>query len=223
MDMFKEAEERRKSLVKAINEWAAENLRDFPWRKDPTPFKVLVAEFLLKRTTSSAVKKVYDEFIREYPSIDALANTSIYKLESLLQTLGYQIQRSKRIKETCTFILDKHNGEIPKDNVSLIKIPNIGPYTAGAILSLGFGIRAPMVDSNVERIFRRLFFYQLPQKSAKRMIENVADNMVPETGHQKFNLALIDLGATVCTYRKPHHDKCPLKDICDLYNDDMKR
>ena len=119
------------------------------------------------------------------------------------------------IRETCSFILDELGGNIPADMESLLRIPNIGPYTAGAILSLGFGIRAPMVDSNVERILKKLFLNYLPDQRVNAILRKVAEVIVPEIDHQTFNLAFVDLGSKICTYRKTHCKECPLKKICD--------
>jgi A/G-specific adenine glycosylase len=215
LKIIEEAKKRKPQIAIALQQWSQNALRDFPWRKNITPYKILVAEFLLKRTTATAVNRVFEDFIRLYPSLEALSTADSNELSQFLKTLGYHKERSKTIKEAAQFIMDKYNGKIPKDRESLIGIPNIGPYTAGAILSLGFGIKAPMKDSNVNRILQRVFFKNLPKRSVNRILMEVAQEIVPKTNYQIFNLALIDLGASVCTYRKANCKICPLKDVCD--------
>lgn len=111
--------------------------------------------------------------------------------------------------------MDKFGGKIPNDFKQLILIPHIGPYTAGAILSLGYGQPAPMVDSNVERILKRAFENSLPEKAVLKRLHRVAGILVPNKKHDTFNLALLDLGALICTYRIPYCNRCPINSSCD--------
>jgi len=214
-ELLTEARSRHEQIQREILRWASRNLRDFPWRRDRTPYKIIVAEFLLKRTTSTAVGRVYEDFLRRYPEIDRLAKADLAGLEGFLETIGYHKLRSKALKETAAYIIDKFGGRIPEDLDRLMSIPHVGPYTAGAILSLGYGKPAPMVDSNVERILKRAFLMTLPKKAVLKKLRQVAAILVPKHSHDTFNLALLDLGALVCTYRLPYCYRCPINRLCD--------
>ncbi|MBD3189163.1 MAG: hypothetical protein GF308_00890 [Candidatus Heimdallarchaeota archaeon] len=215
VEIINEAKSRSAEISNSILNWGEKNLRSFPWRKNPDPYRILIAEILLKRTTATAVNRIYNEFIGLYPDLKALAKANIDELEDFLQTIGYHKQRSKILKKISRVILNEYNAEIPSDFDSLIAIPNIGPYTAGAVLSLGYGIRAAMVDSNVLRIYKRVFFKSLPNKAVNNVINKVAKIILPQKRHAKFNLALLDLGGLICTYRNTHCLKCPIRNFCD--------
>lgn len=211
-----EAHNKREDIQRAILNWARNNLRDFPWRENRTPYRILVAEFLLKRTTAQAVSRIYDRFIERYPGIEELAESKIVDLEGMLQTIGYHKVRAKELVKTANFILREFDGEVPKNLTVLNSIPNIGPYTAGAIRSLGYNEKEPMVDSNVERILKRVFMKSLPEKVSTKKLRLIADVLVPSEKHSSFNLALLDLGANICSYRKTNHNECPLRSLCDV-------
>lgn len=215
MHLIDEGRKRAPYIRGALLSWATVALREFPWRQKRTPYSVLIAEFLLKRTTSKAVSRVYEKFLKLYPSIDALLKADVKELEEFLKAIGYHKLRAKEIKEAATYIAKEFGSEIPKDVNMLLSIPNVGPYTAAAVLSLGYGIRAPMVDSNVERIIQRIFRNSMPTRSMLRITREVADVLLPNEKHDIFNLAFLDLGGVICTYREPYCEKCPLQRACD--------
>jgi A/G-specific adenine glycosylase len=215
MSAINEARKRAPFIRNALLSWARVALRDFPWRKKRTPYSVLMAEFMLKRTTSTAVNRIYEKFLALYPSIEALLKADVKEIEGLLKAIGYHRLRAQEIKEAATYIANEFRSDIPLDMDKLLSIPYVGPYTAAAILSLGYDIRAPMVDSNVERIIHRLFRNSMPTRSLSRTTREVANVLLPDERHDTFNLAFIDLGAIICTYRQPYCEKCPLGCQCD--------
>ncbi len=204
-------------LRKGILAWAERNLRDFPWRNNPVPFQILVAEVLLRRTTATAVLRIYPSFMKKYCNPKKIFNTEEAEIESALLTIGYQKQRAKILKQISKFLVEELNSSVPCSRDSLLKIPNVGSYTAGAILSLGCGQSAAMVDTNVRRVYGRIFLSCLPEKAKNRFIEELADNCVPKLRHQRYNLALLDLGALVCTYGIPRCQICPISELCDYF------
>ena len=209
------ANTRRVDIQRETINWAKHNLRSFPWREKRTPYSILVAEFLLKRTTATAVARIYSDFLDQYPSLYELANADIEKMEAFLKTIGYHKLRAREFKETANIIINRYEGKIPNEIDKLISIRNIGPYTAGAILSLGYGKPAPMLDSNVERIYNRLFFNVIPEKAKQKWFREISFILVPKKDHSIFNLSLIDLGSLICTYHKTYCEKCPLSNNCD--------
>lgn len=213
--LLREAEKRGPGLVISVLSWAEHNLRDYPWRNNRTPFRILVAEVLLKRTTATAVNRIYDKFIRKYDSFEAILNTEIGEISDDLVTIGYHNRRAEIFVEVAKAVLGEHNGVIPKSKEALVAIKHIGPYTAGAVLSLGYGIKASMVDSNVERVFSRYFSNSFENKPRIKDIYILTERILPERGFDVFNLGLLDIGGTVCTYRTLRCGKCPMRFNCD--------
>jgi A/G-specific adenine glycosylase len=213
----KESSRRPEWIRTEILVWAQSNLRDFPWRRNPTPLSILYAEVLLRRTTASAVLRIYTSFMKEFGDLKKIRESTEDELEQALSTIGYQRQRAKIFKDISNCILLEFGGVVPCAKESLLRIPHVGSYTAGAILSLGCNQRSAMVDTNVKRIYGRVFSCSLPEKAKDRFIEKVAASCIPRVDHQTFNLALLDLAALVCTYGIPRCRICPLSRVCDYY------
>lgn len=198
--------------------WTLSHLRDYPWREPSrTPYEVLVAEVLLKRTTATAAARVYDAFIHRFPSIQTINNASEEQLASALSKVGLQRQRAKAIKALARYLTEEQGSNIPSDLDHLLGIPGLGEYSARAVLSFGFGIPVAVVDANVERILSRVFQNVLPQRPPGRLLQELADSLLPRESHMKHNLGLLDLGALVCRYVDLLCLECPLGYICDYY------
>jgi len=215
--LIRDVESRKIAIRKGLLKWREQHYRHFPWRENRTPYSVLVSEILLKRTTASAVKRMYEEFVATYPNLEALAKADREKLEKLLETIGYHKRRTSILIEVANCILSRFGGKIPRSKKDLLEIPFIGPYTAGAILSLGYGIPSAMVDSNVERLIKRLFFKHLSKKKTLRIIQEVADRLAPRKKNPNYNFALLDFGALVCRYGTPKCKVCPISSFCGYY------
>ena len=195
--------------------WVADNLRDFPWRRPgATPYEVLVAELLLKRTTATAVARVYPSFMERYPDVRALAMADEPQLAEALQPLGLSHQRAWAIRQLAV-ALEGRGGRIPRNIRSLEGLPGLGTYAARAIMSFGFGVRTAVVDGNVERVLRRAFGRAIGFDARGRVITELAGQLLPRSQHRAYNFALIDLGAEVCKPTKPRCPVCPLQAICD--------
>jgi len=214
---------RKDEFQQLILRWAEQNLRDFPWRKNPTPYVTLITEVLLRRTTASAVLRIYPAFMREYDDPKRIAAVEETELASALSTIGYHKQRARILKAIAKYLIEKFNGTVPCSKESLLEIPHVGSYTAGAILSLGCGQPSAMVDTNVERIYGRVFLSHLPKRGRKRLIEPIASMYVPPDKHQTYNFALLDLAALICTYGIPRCGKCPVKGLCDYFSQGLPR
>lgn len=217
-NLIREIESRKIHIQKALIKWGEEHYRHFPWREKRTPYSVLISEILLKRTTASAAKRMYDEFMSSYPNLETLAKADKEKLENLLETIGYHKRRTDILIQIANYILIRYGREIPKTKEDLLEIPFVGPYTASAILSLGYGIPSAMVDSNVERIIRRLFLEYLSEKKSFRRVLEIADRLAPKENNQSYNYALLDFGAAICRYGKPKCNLCPTNNSCDYYS-----
>jgi A/G-specific adenine glycosylase len=211
----KDPQQRNKKIQSSLLSWANNNLRSFPWRTSSSAYQIVIAELLLKRTTAKAASRVYEAFLKRYPTLESLSQAKEEELESILKPIGYNKLRSKELKAIGTFIVNNYGGKIPSDFSELMKIPFIGPYTAGAIMCFGFNFCAPMVDSNVERIISRVFTNSFSNKPSNKEVIKVISGIIPTDRYREFNLALLDLGALICTPQNPKCKQCPLQSVCD--------
>lgn len=207
---------RRYRIVRRLLRWSRTNFRDFPWRDPGTsPYQVLIAELLLKRTTSTAAARLYPTFIQHYPSFSSVAEAPAEYLAESLRPIGLHHQRADGMKQLARYVCDTHGSELPTKVESLESLPHTGPYAARAVASFAFGKRAAVVDSNVVRILCRLFWDSLPDRPTAGLLQEVADCLAPKRLHRMFNYALLDLGATTCRYDRPRCELCPLVPVCD--------
>ncbi len=214
-DLNKGLGHKRIQIQRAVLSWSKRHLRQFPWRnRERTPYTVLLAELLLKRTTAKSAERLFHKMLNRYPTIDSLNCAPEEELQALIREIGLQYQRTRSIKEVAKAIVSGYNGKIPNNMEDLLRIPHVGPYTAGAVLSFGYGKPAPIVDSNVERIIRRILADEVVQLTSTHILE-VAKELLPEKGHALYNWGLLDIGAVICTYRAPLCVMCPLNLDCD--------
>lgn len=195
----------RQTLIR----WGRRHYRDFPWRSEHFPFHCLIAEILLQRTRAEQVVPVFQQFKSRFPDADSLCNATEEEIFNVIKSLGLA-WRSRFLKSLGCGIKNK----IPEDLEGLLKLPGVGPYAAGAYLSLHRGERATIVDSNVVRFYGRYFGFQTdPETRRSRMINELADMLTPKKAFRSYNYALLDFCALVCT-PKPLHGLCPLKKTC---------
>ncbi len=205
-----------RAIRRALLDWAEGMLRPFPWRKDrPSAYEILLAEALLQRTTAKAVSRLYPAVLARYPTVGDLARANRRELESLLAPLGIYRVRSRQLVDLARRVDTGSGGKLPMDARGLESLPGVGRYIASAVRSQVHGIRTPMVDSNVERVWRRVFRRHLAQADRGQTLI-LARRMLPRRDHRKFNLALIDLGSTICLPRLPRCGICPLAAFCDF-------
>jgi adenine-specific DNA glycosylase len=177
----------------------------------------MVAEFLLKRTTSKAAAHVYSDLITKYPDINSLADAKKGDIQRQVKYIGLVNQRAEGILKAANCVKKRYNGELPASYEQLLEIPLVGQYTAGCILSFGMNIPTHVVDSNVQRVLLRVFTNRLGVDPANRAVLEVARSLLPQKEHVKYNYAMIDFGSLVCTYRNCCGNGCPLKNHCDTY------
>jgi len=197
--------------------WFSENMRDMPWRHTRDPYSIWVSEIMLQQTQVDTVIPYYERFMKRFPSVEALARASLEEVLALWQGLGYY-KRAENLHRGARYIVEQHGGHFPDDPAALRKIPGIGAYTAGAVLSIAFGIPAPAVDGNVMRVLSRLFLMEQDvgqAKSRPAFEEKVMSLLKGDPG--VFNQAMMELGALVCTPRKPDCPVCPVNGFCQAY------
>ena len=200
--------------------WASDNKRKFPWRDFVgIPYPILLAEILLKRTTATAVGKQYPSVFSKYPTLYHLSKATLSDLERCFEPLGLHQQRANSTLRLVEHLVDKYEGNIPDNLDQLLSVPGIGPYSARAILSFGFGHKYAVVDGNVQRILNRVNLGESTANSGAKHYQALADQLVPNNEHREFNFGMIDLGSMICRPTKPKCSDCPMQQMCDFAKD----
>jgi A/G-specific adenine glycosylase len=195
--------------------WYALHQRALPWRGTRDPYRILVSEFMLQQTQVSRVMGHYPRFLRAYPTLEDLAAAPADAVRESWQGLGYYA-RARNLHAAVRRVVDDHGGVFPADPDTLRRLPGIGRYTAGAVASIAFGADAAAVDTNIARVLARVFRVRGRRKSAARTngLWRLAERLVPPRRAGDWNQALMDLGATICTARRPRCDACPVAAVC---------
>ncbi len=202
-------------IARRLLGWYAERKRDLPWRRSRDPYAIWVSEMMLQQTQVATVLPYYRRWLERFPTVFALADASEDDVLHAWQGLGYY-SRARRLLAGARAVVERHGGRLPEDVDGLRALPGIGPYTAGAIASIAFGKREPVVDGNVRRVLCRLFAERGdPARAplADKLWQRAAE-LVPADNPADFNQALMELGATVCTPKKPACDACPVRELC---------
>ena len=198
--------------------WYDRHARVLPWRIPPAarmkgelpdPYHVWLSEIMLQQTTVEAVKPYFRKFLDRWPDVASLAAADVDDVMKAWAGLGYY-SRARNLKKCADTIADTHNGRFPREFNDLIKLPGIGRYTAAAITAIAFDRPEAVVDGNVERVTSRLFAIATPLPLAKSQIMEAVAAMLPPDRPGDFAQAMMDLGATVCTPRRPACIVCPL-------------
>jgi A/G-specific adenine glycosylase len=208
----------RRTFQRCLLAWYAANKRDLPWRNTADPYNILVSEIMLQQTQVERVIPKYEEFLRKYPTLEALANAPVEEVRQTWYPLGYNI-RPVRLHGIAREAVEKYGGKIPDDPDALQSLKGIGRYTAGAVRSFAFGHAAPILDTNVRRVLHRVFIGQgdAKQYSLQKDLWALSEALIPARQAYDFNQALMDFGATVCTARKPMCLLCPMQDMCRAF------
>ena len=195
-----------------------EGRKDLPWQQDITPYKVWISEIMLQQTQVSTVKPYFLEFIQRFPEIDALANSSEDEVLSYWSGLGYYT-RARNILKSAKLIKSEFKSKIPESIEELISLPGIGRSTAGAIRSIGFGLKAPILDGNVKRVLSRYFKIEgdLNKSSTQKELWQLVEELLPKSHFNIYSQAIMDLGAIVCKKKNPNCSSCPQNKDCLAY------
>jgi len=205
------------AIVKAMLAWYDRDHRDLPWRAaagaTSDPYGVWLSEIMLQQTTVKAVVPYYTAFVKRWSTVNALARAPREDVLGAWAGLGYY-SRARNLHECAKVVAGKLGGKFPADPAELVKLPGIGPYTAAAIAAIAFNGRAMPVDGNVERVVARLAAVEEPLPAAKTQLRSLAEGLTPKARCGDFAQAMMDLGASVCSPRRPSCMICPLKDLC---------
>ena len=210
-------EEQEPSPASALLDWYDRERRDLPWRAPdgvrPDPYRVWLSEIMLQQTTVKAVIPFYERFLARWPTVEALAAADLEEVLSVWAGLGYYT-RARNLHRCALTVVADHGGAFPSSEAALRALPGIGPYTAAAIAAIAFGERATPVDGNIERVVARLFAVRAPLPRAKSELRRLAATLTPTNRAGDLAQAMMDLGASVCTPKRPSCLVCPLQSQC---------
>ncbi|KQU66861.1 A/G-specific adenine glycosylase [Aminobacter sp. DSM 101952] len=209
-------------IAELLLAWYDVHHRELPWRTPPAdlkrgirpdPYRVWLSEIMLQQTTVEAVKPYFRAFLEKWPTVRSLADAEAEDVMKAWAGLGYY-SRARNLKACAEQVVQLPGGRFPDSENGLRELPGIGPYTAAAIASIAFGRPAAVVDGNVERVVTRLFSIATPLPQAKVEIRAHVERMLAAARPGDFAQAMMDLGATICTPRRPRCMLCPLRDDC---------
>jgi A/G-specific adenine glycosylase len=203
------------AIARPLLAWYARAKRDLPWRGSADPYRVWVSEIMLQQTQVERVREFFMRFMARFPTVHELAAAREHEVLRQWEGLGYY-RRARQLHAAAKRIVAEHGGDFPQTVEGLMALPGIGRYTAGAIASIAFDVPAPIVEANSRRVFARLVGHARPLGGAAgdAPIWEVAERLVPRRNPGRFNQAVMDLGATVCTPERPLCQRCPLARVC---------
>ncbi|WFP75597.1 A/G-specific adenine glycosylase [Mesorhizobium sp. WSM4906] len=209
------------SIAARLLAWYDAHHRDLPWRVTPDafargarpdPYRIWLSEVMLQQTTVEAVKAYFRTFTEKWPTVEALAAAPAEDVMKAWAGLGYY-SRARNLK-ACADLVTRQGGRFPDTEAGLKALPGIGAYTAAAIAAIAFDRPAAVVDGNVERVISRLYSIETPLSEAKPEIRTLVEKLVPQARPGDFAQAMMDLGATICTPRRPRCMLCPVREDC---------
>lgn len=207
------------SIGAKLLDWYAEAKRDLPWRRHSDPYAVWVSEIMLQQTTVAAVIPFYERWMLRFPSVAALADSPIDDVLKLWSGLGYYA-RARNLHKAANEVVSSHESRVPNTFDELVKLPGVGRYTAGAILSIAYQQDVPILDANVTRILCRLFEIAGDPKqnaSTQTTLWCYAAKLIPRGQARVFNQSMMELGATICSPKNPQCVSCPVAEHCSSH------
>ncbi|RIW32324.1 A/G-specific adenine glycosylase [Bacillus salacetis] len=204
---------------KDLLDWFTAEQRQLPWREDSDPYKVWVSEIMLQQTRVDTVIPYFLHFINKFPTIEALASADEEEVLKAWEGLGYY-SRARNLQSAVKEVRDTYGGIVPSEPVDIAKLKGVGPYTAGAILSIAYGRPEPAVDGNVMRVLSRilLIWDDIAKPSSRKIFEAAVRELISHDNPSYFNQALMELGALICTPTSPKCLLCPVREHCAAFH-----
>lgn len=205
----------------SLLDWYRLYRRELPWREIDDPYLIWVSEVMLQQTQVATVVDYYLRWMRRFPTVEDLASASLDEVLELWAGLGYY-RRARFLHESSRIVVEQMDGQVPQSAAELRGLKGIGPYTAGAIASIAFGLPEAVVDGNVQRVLARLRAVRgdAKDRALQKLWWRLAEHLVDPDEPGDFNQALMELGATVCTPQNPSCGACPLRGVCRGYKTD---
>lgn len=210
------AGKKSRQIQTRLLDWFRKEKRDLPWRRTKDPYHIWVSEVMLQQTQVKTVLPYYRRWIQAFPNLKALASASETRVLKCWEGLGYY-SRARNLHQAAVRVVEERQGRVPETREEIMRLPGIGRYTAGAILSIAFGQRVPVVDGNVRRVLSRLFCLGDHDGSSalEKRLWDVAGQLLPKRGAGDFNQALMELGARLCVPKNPRCPHCPVQEPCE--------
>ena len=207
-----------KDMNRRLLTWYGRVGRDLPWRRTRDPYRIWLSEIMLQQTGVVAVIPYYERFLETFPSVAALAAAPLDQVLELWAGLGYY-RRARFLHEAARRVMSEHGGRFPDQLAAIMALPGIGRSTAGAIVSIAFDRKGPILDGNVRRVLCRLLAIDGDPRSGKveKQLWQLAETLTPEDRPHDYAQAIMDLGATICTPRRPDCAACPLSGLCQAF------
>ncbi|WP_368742480.1 A/G-specific adenine glycosylase [Enterococcus casseliflavus] len=211
-------EEKIKTFQETFLTWYHKEKRNLPWRATNDPYAIWISEIMLQQTRVETVIGYFYRFMEQFPTIQDLAAAEEQKLLKVWEGLGYY-SRARNLKAAAQQIVAEFNGEMPQSIEEIRSLKGIGPYTAGAIGSIAFGLPEPAIDGNVMRVVSRLFCIEadIAKASSRRPFDEAMRTIISPDEPGEFNQALMDLGSRICTPTTPKCEECPISQYCLAY------
>ena len=216
--MAKALQRLRARDIDALLDWYQKNQRDFPWRADPNPYWVWLAEIMSQQTQMATLVPYFHRFIAKFPNVSALARASEQDVLAAWAGLGYY-SRARNVHRAARMIVEEHGGKFPVTVAGLLELPGVGPYTAAAVASQCFGVGEPVWDGNVVRVCARLEARPDALTSEFKLeMQNALREKMKGYDASSFNQALMELGATICTPKLAGCPRCPVQKSCRAFD-----
>lgn len=205
----------KRKFRRRLLSWFQRHARDLPWRETRDPYCVWISEIMLQQTQVATVVDYYRRFLKAFPTIRDLARADEERVLCLWEGLGYY-RRARQLHKAAGIIVDEHGGAFPKDVEAIRSLPGIGRYTAGAIASIAWDAREPILEANTTRVLSRLLAYRDdPSRSTgQKLLWDFAEDLLPRKNVGAFNQALMELGSEICTPRQPRCEQCLAGELC---------
>lgn len=205
----------KKAFRRKLLAWYKTHARDLPWRRTRDPYQIWVSEIMLQQTQVATVISYFERFMEAFPTVEALAAAEEEEVLRLWEGLGYY-RRARSLHRAAKEVVAQFGGQMPTTAADLQKLPGIGRYTAGAIASIAYDAPEPILEANTIRLFSRLLAYRgvVTSTAGQHLLWALATALVPRSGAGRFNQALMELGAQVCTPRDPQCLSCPALGLC---------
>jgi A/G-specific adenine glycosylase len=208
---------------KDLLDWFTAEQRELPWREDSNPYKVWVSEIMLQQTRVDTVIPYFLNFINKFPTIEALASADEEEVLKAWEGLGYY-SRARNLQAAVREVRDTYGGTVPSEPKEISKLKGVGPYTAGAILSIAYGKPEPAVDGNVMRVLSRILtiWEDIAKPSSRKIFEEAVRKLISHENPSYFNQALMELGALICTPTSPKCLLCPVREHCGAFHEGVQ-
>ena len=205
----------KSTLRRKLLKWFDENQRDLPWRKNKTPYRIWVSEIMLQQTQVATVVDYYKRFLKRFPTVKKLAAAQEAEVLKLWEGLGYY-RRARQLHAAAKLVVQQHGGKFPTNFDSVLALPGIGRYTAGAILSISQDQQQPILEGNTIRLFARLMEMKSDPRttSNQKALWEFSQSILPRKRCGDFNQALMELGSEICHPKRPQCLICPIHDLC---------